>query len=52
VLLGNGDGAFGAKARFAAGSAPSSIAAGDFNADGRPDLAVANSYADIRCWGS
>src|SRR5437773_8612290 len=42
VLLGNGDGTFGAQTRFAAGSYPYSVAVGDFNGDGRPDLAVAN----------
>ena len=45
VLLGNGDGTFGAKTDFGAGSDPQSVAIADLNGDGRPDLAVAN-------WGS
>ena len=42
VLLGNGDGAFRAAASFRVGSFGTSVAVGDFNRDGRPDLAVAN----------
>src|SRR5205807_2107522 len=42
VLLGNRDGTFRAALTFAAGSGPYSVALGDFNGDGRPDLAVAN----------
>ena len=44
VLLGNGTGGFTAApgSPFAAGSEPTSVAVGDFNGDGRPDLAVAN----------
>src|SRR5207247_1064026 len=42
VLLGNGDGAFGRVFSYATASGPSSIAAADFNADGRVDLAVAD----------
>ncbi|MSQ24423.1 MAG: VCBS repeat-containing protein [Chloroflexi bacterium] len=34
---------FGAAANFSAGSNPSSVTVGDFNGDGKPDLAVANS---------
>lgn len=44
VLLGNGDGSFQAARRFAVGTFPLSVAAGDFNGDGVPDLAV--SIAD------
>src|SRR5579871_6595441 len=44
ILLGNGDGTFGAARSFAAGYGPSSVAVGDFNADGFPDLAVADYY--------
>jgi hypothetical protein len=40
VLLGNGDGSFGNALRFDAGLGPRSVAAGDFNGDGVPDLAV------------
>jgi hypothetical protein len=43
VLLGNGDGTFGAATTFAVGFTPRYMAVGDFNDDGRPDLAVANS---------
>ena len=42
VLLGNGNGTFGAQMTFAAGTFPSAIVAGDFNRDGKMDLAVAN----------
>ncbi|MBK8304794.1 MAG: VCBS repeat-containing protein [Chloracidobacterium sp.] len=43
VMLGNGAGAFGAQTLFGAGDNTRSVAAGDFNLDGKPDLAVANS---------
>ncbi|MCI0456649.1 MAG: FG-GAP-like repeat-containing protein [Gemmataceae bacterium] len=43
VLLGIGDGTFGPHQDFAVGSGPTDIQVGDFNRDGRPDLAVANS---------
>jgi hypothetical protein len=43
VLLGNGDGTFGAKTDFGTGIIPSSVAIADLNADGRSDLAVANN---------
>src|SRR4029079_7445342 len=39
---GNGNGTFQAQATFATGSGPRSVAAGDFNADGRSDLEGAN----------
>ena len=42
MLLGNGDGTFQTPVQYAVGSAPISIVAGDFNGDGRTDLAVAN----------
>jgi len=47
VLLGNGDGTFGAKTDFGTGTAPSSMAIADFNADGRPDMATANSSGTV-----
>ena len=42
VLLGNGDGTFQTAQTFGAGFTPDSEALGDFNGDGKPDLAVAN----------
>ena len=46
VLLGNGNGTFQAQATFAAGSFPYSVAVGDVNGDGRPDLLVANGNSN------
>jgi hypothetical protein len=43
VLLGNGDGSLRLPATVPVGSTSWSIAAGDFNGDGLPDLAVANT---------
>ena len=43
VLLGNGDGTFQAKNDYPAGTRPGSVVAADLNADGRMDLAVANT---------
>ena len=43
VLLGRGDGSFEAPAGYGVGTAPSWIATGDFNGDGRADLATANA---------
>src|SRR6266536_995671 len=37
---------FTAATNFAAGDGPSSVAAGDFNGDGRQDLAVANTFSN------
>ena len=44
VFLGDGTGAFGAPATFApgTGASPGAITVGDFNHDGKPDLATAN----------
>ena len=42
ILLGNGDGTFTAAASPATGVNPNSVAIGDFNEDGVPDIAVAN----------
>jgi hypothetical protein len=46
ILLGNGDGTFGPATKFAVGEQPVSVAAGDFNGDGRQDLAVASERDD------
>jgi Flp pilus assembly secretin CpaC len=47
ILLGNPTGGktntFGAKTDYAVGATPTAIASADFNADGRPDLAVTDS---------
>jgi hypothetical protein len=46
VLLGNGDGAFGAATDFGTDyGGATAIAIGDLNADGTPDLVTVNSYA-------
>ena len=42
VLLNGGGGTFGPQSSYAAGTHPSAVAVGDFNGDGKPDLAVAN----------
>jgi hypothetical protein len=43
VFLANGDGSFQPPQEFAAGLRPTSVAVGDFNGDGIPDLVVASS---------
>jgi len=45
ILLGNGDGTFGAPTTVPVGTQPLAILTADFNNDGKLDLAVAN-YAD------
>jgi len=45
VLLGNGDGTFGAVESYPVASYPRSVAAADFNNDGLVDLAVASQQA-------
>src|SRR5439155_13909145 len=53
VLLGNGDGTFQAAVSYPSGTGslshnhPESVRAGDFNADGKPDLTVANNDASV-----
>jgi beta-lactam-binding protein with PASTA domain len=48
VFLGKGDGTFGAPTSFPspAGTVPVSVAVGDFNGDGKPDLAVVNDVSN------
>jgi hypothetical protein len=45
VLRGNGDGSFGTPQIVAIGTITWSIAVGNFNGDGAPDLAAANTYS-------
>src|SRR5262249_7005588 len=45
VLFNNGNGTFGNKVDYPAGASPRSVAAADFNGDGKPDLAVGNGGA-------
>jgi hypothetical protein len=45
VLLGNGDGTLGAKSDYGGGGGSSSVVIGDFNGDGRLDLAAANALS-------
>ncbi|MDB5387996.1 MAG: conserved repeat domain, partial [Planctomycetaceae bacterium] len=46
VLFGNGDGTFQAPIDYFAGANPKSVALGDFNQDGRLDIATANFISD------
>ena len=43
VLLNKGDGTFAAEGRLLNRAGTSSVAVGDLNGDGKPDLAVANT---------
>jgi hypothetical protein len=47
VLLGNGDGTFQTQKTFATGTLPVDVRAGDFNGDGKPDLAVLNQVCAL-----
>lgn len=50
VLLGNGDGTFQPARTYASGYSPVSVAVGDLNRDGNPDIVVANScFASSNC---
>jgi hypothetical protein len=40
IMLGNGDGTFGARVEYPAGGGAQDIAAGDFNGDGKSDVVV------------
>jgi hypothetical protein len=46
ILLGNGDGTFGVPLAIPVGNEPVATVAGDFNNDGKLDLAVANLADD------
>jgi hypothetical protein len=46
VLLGNGNGTFQAAVNYGAGLFPNSVVVGEFNGDGKPDLAVANYHSN------
>jgi hypothetical protein len=46
ILLGKGDGTFAPAANHVAGTDPRSVAVGDFNGDGKLDLAVANFFSE------
>jgi len=45
-MLGNGDGTFRPPLTYAAGNQADFVAVGDFNGDGKPDLAVAHSCCE------
>ena len=47
VLLGNGDGSFQPQRKFDAVASPDSLATGDFNGDGKTDVAVLQNYAQL-----
>jgi hypothetical protein len=50
VFLGNGDGTFAPAVAYSTGGQyPQSVAVGDFNGDGKPDLAVANYNDGTEC---
>jgi len=50
TYLGNGDGTFQSPQSYASGNQPRIVAAGDFNHDGAPDLAVACSQGNLNVY--
>jgi hypothetical protein len=46
VLLGHGDGTFGPRVDYGTAQGPGSLAIGDLDGDGRPDVAAANANAN------
>jgi hypothetical protein len=46
VLLGKGDGSFQSAQSYPVGPQPNFVAVGHFNGDGKPDLAVTNSFSN------
>jgi hypothetical protein len=46
VLISNGDGTFQPSVPYATGLQPASLVIGDFNGDGKPDLATSNSASN------
>src|SRR5262249_49330605 len=51
ILLGNGDGTFGAAQNYRTADLPRSVATGDFNGDSIPDLVVTNTGPDFAVIG-
>ncbi len=49
ILLGDGAGNFSGATNFAIGSGPVSVAVGDFNGDGKQDLAMATDSVQTTC---
>ncbi|MBV8080273.1 MAG: VCBS repeat-containing protein [Actinobacteria bacterium] len=47
VMLGNGDGSFGAPTAYAAGTSPQAGVIADVTGDGRPDIAVAGGVVSV-----
>src|SRR6266550_5505475 len=47
VMLGNGNGTFGAKTDFPVAADPQAVAAGDFNSDGKVDLVATLNDAQL-----
>jgi hypothetical protein len=48
ILIGNGDGTFQPRVDYATAKFPSQVAVGDFNGDGKPDLAVTDGEGYYR----